>query len=283
MSEAATTDEQRRAIYEIAQTLAPGWERWRPRIEQFTAAIRGWMLEELAPRPGDTVLELAAGAGDTGFEAVGIAGSRGRLISTDFSPAMVEVARRRGAELGLSNVDYRVMDAEQIELATDSVDRALCRFGYMLMTDPAAALAETRRVLRPGGRLTLAVWSAPERNPWATIGLGLLVEHGHMPAPEGDGPGPFALADEQQTRELIAGAGFTSVRTEEIALRFAFRDIDDYVAYATDTGGAAAEVLHRLSDNEREILTNELEAAFAPFAAGRGYELPAVALNAVAS
>jgi len=121
------------------------------------------MIRELGPQPGDTVLELAAGAGDIGFEAAAIVGETGRLISTDFSPAMLEAAQRRGAELGIENVEYRVMDAEHLELDADSVDRVLCRFGYMLMADPAAALAETRRVLRPGGRLALAVWGAPER------------------------------------------------------------------------------------------------------------------------
>jgi SAM-dependent methyltransferase len=240
------------------------------------------MIKELAPRPGDTVLELAAGAGDTGFETATIVGERGRLISTDFSPAMVQVARRRGAELGIGNVHHRVMDAERIELDPDSVDGVVCRFGYMLMTDPAAALAETRRVLRPGGRLALAVWSAPERNPWATIGFGLLIERGHMPPPEPGAPSPFAMASEEQTRALLEGAGFTAIRTEEVPVRFAFRDLDDYTTYATDTGGPAALVLRRLPEDEREALKGKLGAAFAPFAAAVGYELPGVALCAVA-
>jgi ubiquinone/menaquinone biosynthesis C-methylase UbiE len=142
------------------------------------------MITELAPRPGDTVLELAAGVGDTGFEAAAILGDGGRLISTDFSPAMVEAARRRGAELGLQNVEYRVMDAERLELDPNSVDGVLCRYGYMLMPDPAAAFAETRRVLRPGGRLVLAVWGAPERNPFFSIMAMNLVQRGHIPPPE---------------------------------------------------------------------------------------------------
>ncbi|MGH2556149.1 MAG: class I SAM-dependent methyltransferase, partial [Actinomycetota bacterium] len=141
-------DELRRTNLEIAEAIAPTWERRRAYIEDLCTPIRQWMIRELEPRPGDTVLELAAGAGDTGFEAAAIVGDSGRLISTDFSPAMVEVARRRGTELGVGNVDYRVMDAERIELDTDSVDGVLCRYGYMLMPDPAAALAETRRVLR---------------------------------------------------------------------------------------------------------------------------------------
>jgi ubiquinone/menaquinone biosynthesis C-methylase UbiE len=275
-------EKQRREIYEIAEAIAPGWERWRARIEDITAPVRGWLIKQLAPRPGDTVLELAAGAGDTGFEAAAIVGERGRLISTDFSPAMMDIDRRRGAELGLGNVHYRVMDAERIELDSESVDGVLCRFGYMLMADPAAAFAETRRVLRPGGRLALAVWGAPECNPWATIGFGLLVERGHMPPPDTGAPGPFALGSEEHVRALLADAGFTAVRTEEVPVRFSFRDIDDYTTYATDTGGPAALVLRALAEDEREAMKARLGAAFAPFAATGGYEIPGVALCAVA-
>jgi ubiquinone/menaquinone biosynthesis C-methylase UbiE len=277
-----TTEQQRREIYEIAEAVAPGWERWRARIEETTAPVREWMIGELAARPGETVLELAAGAGDTGFEAAAIVGDDGRLISTDFSPAMVQVARRRGADLGLENVDHRVMDAERIELDADSVDGVLCRFGYMLMPDPAAAFAQTRRVLRPGGRLALSVWGAPERNPWATIGFGLLIERGHMPPPEPGAPGPFVMASEERLRALLEGAGFTAVRTEEVPVRFTFPDLDDYTTFSTDTGGPAALALRRLPDGERETLKARLGVAFAPFAGDRGYEIPGVALCAAA-
>jgi ubiquinone/menaquinone biosynthesis C-methylase UbiE len=276
-------ERQRREVYEIAEAIAPGWERWRARIEETTAPVREWMIQELAPRPGNTVLELAAGAGDTGFEAAAIVGEHGRLISTDFSPAMLEVARRRGAELGIGNVHYRVLDAERIELDADSVDGVLCRFGYMLMTDPAAALAETRRVLRPGGRLALAVWGAPERNPWATIGFGLLIERGHLPPPEPGAPGPFAIASEEHMRALLEGAGFTAVRTQEVPVRFTFRDLDDYATFSTDTAGPAALALRGLGEDELEPLKTQLGAAFAPFAADVGYQIPGVALTAVAS
>jgi ubiquinone/menaquinone biosynthesis C-methylase UbiE len=272
-----------RTVYELAEAIAPGWERRRARIEENTAAVREWMVAEVEPRPGDIVLELAAGAGDTGFDAAAIVGEHGRLISTDFSPAMVEVARRRGAERGLANVEYRVMDAERIELDAASVDRVLCRFGFMLMADPAAALAEARRVLRPGGRLALAVWGAPERNPWITIGFALLVERGHVPPPQPSGePDPFAMASEAQTRALLERAGFTAVRTEEVPVRFTFRDIDDYFTFTADTGGAIAPVLRGMADDEREALKAQLGAAFAPFRAEHGYELGGIALSAVA-
>jgi ubiquinone/menaquinone biosynthesis C-methylase UbiE len=276
-------DDQRRMLREVAETVAPGWERWRAFIEGAVAPVRGWMITELAPRPGDTVLELAAGAGDTGFAAAAIVGARGRLISTDLSPAMVEVARRRAAELGLEGVEHRVVDAEQIPLEDDSVDGVLCRFGFMLMPDPVAALGETRRVLRSGGRAALAVWGAPEGNPWFSILARALVERGHMPPPEPGAASPFSMGSQERTRELLEGAGFGSVRTAEVPVLFSYRDLDHYLSVAGDTAGPAVIAMRRLSERERGALAAHLREAFAPFATGPGYALPGVAVAAVAS
>jgi SAM-dependent methyltransferase len=276
-------DDYRRTSYETWGAMAPGWERRRDYIWETARAVGEWMVRELDPKPGDTVLELGAGPGDTGFTAAALLGERGRLISTDFSPDMVEVARRRGTELGHRNVDYRVMDAERIELDSDSVDGVLCRFGYMLMANPAAALGETRRVLRSGGRLALAVWGAAERNPWAAIGGRMLVERGHMPPPEPGAPGVFSMGSEERIRALLEDAGFADVRIEEIPVRFAFRDVDDYVSFAVETAGPFAMVIRGLSESERQTIEAQLGEAFAPFAADGGYQLPGVALAAVAS
>jgi SAM-dependent methyltransferase len=195
---------------------------------------------------------------------------------------MVEVARRRGAELGLRNVEHRVMDAKHTGLDADSVDGVLCRFAYMLMEDPAEALAETRRVLRPGRRLALSVWGAPERNPWTTIIARLLVERGHVRPPQPGEPDPFSMASEGRTRALLEGAGFVTVRSEEISVQFAYCDIDDFLSVASDTSPVGM-VLRRLSEGERATIRQQLGEAFAEFAVDGGYRLPGLSLNAVAS
>ncbi|MGH3072909.1 MAG: class I SAM-dependent methyltransferase [Gaiellaceae bacterium] len=275
-------DDYRRASHEVWGAMAAGWERWRAEMEVASAPVRAWLVRELAPQPGDTVLELSAGAGDTGFEIAALLGDEGRLISTDFAAEMVAVAERRGGELGLTNVEYRVVDAEQIDLDDDSVDGVVCRYGYMLMADPAAAFAETRRVLRPSGRLALAVWAEPERNPWASLGARLLLERGHIPPPEPGAPGIFALASEELLRSLVEGAGFTSLRTEEVAVSFGFSSIDEYMRWARTTAGALAMVLRSLPEEEVAVLSGMLEEAFRPFASDAGYEFPGVALCTVA-
>ena len=241
------------------------------------------MIASLGPKLGDTVLELAAGAGDTGFDVAAIAGEGGRLICTDFSPAMLDLARRRGEDRGVGNVEFRVMDAERIELADDSVDGVLCRFGYMLMADPAAALAETRRVLCSGGRLALAVWDSPQSNPWVSLGAMALVRHGHLAPPDPQEPGMFALASEERLRALLAASGFEAISIEKVPVRFPFASLGEYETLLEDAGGPLVPVLCGMSASEREALRPELEQALTPFAAEGGYELPGLALAAVVS
>jgi SAM-dependent methyltransferase len=275
--------EYRRRSYETWREMAPGWELWRARLANDLSPVRTWLITKLAPRQGDTVLELCAGPGDTGFAAAEIVGEGGRLLSTDFSAEMVEVARRRGAELGLRNVDYRVIDAERIALDADSVDGVLCQSGYMLVADSAAALSETRRVLRPGGRAALSVWGPPDRNPWASVAGRFLVERGYMPPPEPGAPGAFSMASEERTRGLLEGAGFGSVRIEEVAMQWAFRDLDEYQRWMMDVSASLGLAIGALPPEESTALTSQLAETFEEFTAEGGYAVPGVALCAVAA
>src|SRR4051794_26817572 len=217
--------------------MAGGWERAREYREKVMAPVTEWLVRALAPSEGQTVLELAAGQGDVGYAVAPIVGRSGRVISSDFSPGMVEIATRRRAELELTNVAHRVLDAEQIELEDDSVDGVVCRFGYMLMPDPAAALRETRRVLRPGGRLALAVWSSADRNPWIAVAGRILAGRGYMPPPEPGEPGMFVLGDENELRRLLDEADFADSRIEAVPVRSDYADIDDYIRRANEARG----------------------------------------------
>ena len=275
-------EEYKRAALETWSAMAPGWERWREPIEATSAPMRAWMLREAAPEEGDTVLELAAGFGDTSHAAATLVGPSGRVLCTDFSPVMVDIARRRGEKLALTNVEYRVVDAERIDLADESVDRVLCRCGYMLMPDPPAALAETRRVLRPGGRVALAVWREAERNPWISIVARMLLERGHVPPPEPGAPGMFTMARDERVRELLENAGLTLLRLEEVPVRFVYKSLDEYIVRAKDTGGNFARVWREVADVERKDMESQLADAFASYAVDGGYEFPGVALCASA-
>ena len=142
------------------------------------------MIDAVDPQPGQRMLELAAGLGETGFLAAEMVAPVGGVITSDQADAMLDGARKRAGELNLTNVEFQVLNAEWIDLPVASVDIVFCRWGYMLMADPAAALAEARRVLRPEGHVALAVWDAIEHNPWALLPATELLERGLMQPPE---------------------------------------------------------------------------------------------------
>lgn len=276
-------DEHRRQSYELWETMAAGWYRERAFLWSVTRTVGERMVEQTDPQPGQTILEIAAGIGDTGFLAAERIGERGRLISTDFSPRMVEAAREQSAELGLTNVEHRVMDAERMDLDDSSVDGVLCRWGYMLMADPAAAFRETRRVLRERGRLCFAVWAGAERNPWAAIAGMTLVERGHMPPPEPGDPGIFALADPQRIRELVTAAGFAEPTIEEVEVAFTFDDPDDYWRFVSELAGRSALVIAELSDQEKDELRSVFGERIAPFSENGSLRIPGVTLSILTS
>jgi ubiquinone/menaquinone biosynthesis C-methylase UbiE len=275
-------EDYRSASYEIWQAMAAGWDRDRSWMWEASCAVSEELLKALGPEPGQTILELAAGTGETGFAAARAIGPDGRLISTDFSPEMVAAARRESKRLGLANVEHREMDAERMDLDDDSVDGVLCRWGYMLMADPATALAETRRVLRVGGRLSLSVWGAAERNPWAALPAKALMEHTGAPPPDPTDPGIFAMADPGRVRSLVRSAGFAEPRLGEVEVRWRFEDFDAYWRYVTELAGGIAMVLQAMPETDREAVCELLERTTGDYRVGGGLELPGVALNASA-
>jgi SAM-dependent methyltransferase len=198
---------------------------------------------------------------------------------------MLDEARQRGAERGIKNVEYEVIDATKIGLEDDSVDGVLCRFGYMLMHDPEAALAETRRVLRPGGKLAFAVWASPERNPFFMIPAISLIQRGHMRPPEPPpAPGLFSMADPERVKVLLQDAGFEEARVEEVPLTFPLSNASAYLEFMADTAGPLAIALQGLSKDHRAEVLADVEDSLAQFAAeGGGYALSGLALCAVGS
>lgn len=161
--------------------VAAAWDKYRDRLFSDVRSVSEWLVDQVDPQPGQTVLELAAGPGETGFLAAARLGGSGRLISSDFAPEMVAAARRGASRRGLDNVECRVIDAQQIDLPDDSVDGVLLRFGLMLVPEQERAVAEVRRVLRQGGRFAYATWGPPERNPWIFQIVLALLQNGVAP------------------------------------------------------------------------------------------------------
>lgn len=256
--------------------VSEGWEQNRRRVFEGFRPASEWLVRELDPQPGQTILELAAGPGETGFLAAERLGADGRLISTDLSPGMVQAARRGADERGLTNVECRVMDAQHLDLDDDSLDGALSRLGFMLVPDPSLAFGELRRTLRDGGRLAYAVIGSPTANQWMGLVMMAFVQRGHMPAggdPFGAG-GPFSLSDPGRNRDLLHAAGFDHVEVTELQGTMPFESPDDYWALQTSIGGPIAAMASSLPADEVAEIRASLGPSMEPFATAGGYELP---------
>jgi len=240
-------------------------------VTAFGAPVAEALVASLAPGSGDTVLDLAAGTGDV-TEALAKQGAR--VISTDLSPVMVEAARRRGTP----GVEHRVMDMQAIDLPDDSVDGVVSRYGYMLLPDTARALRETRRVLRPGGRLAFATWAPAKLNPWATAYGPVLIERGLLEPPQPDEPGQFSLGEPERIEELVRGAGFDELSVAEVPVVFRPSGWAEYRRIVSALAASMREVLERLDDETRAEVDDAAKARIEPFHSGEGYALPGITL-----
>jgi SAM-dependent methyltransferase len=277
-------DEYRSASLTQWERSAGGWGARASRLQELVAPVSHWLVDAVHPQPGQTILELAAGPGETGFLAAELVHPGGKLISSDFAEPMLEAGRARAADLGLDNVEFRRLDAESLDLEAASVDGVLCRWGYMLMADPGAALRETRRVLRPLGRVALAVWGPPADNPWVTIAGEEVRRRSGVPEPDPEAPGMFAFARPGRLEEALAAAGFTDVSVEPLDLRLTYESFDEWWRISQDLGRPLADAVEAMDPGQREEIEAALRERFAAFATPDGtLEVPGRTLVAAAS
>ena len=287
MTQAPDPDEQRAGILDGWEHAAAGWGRRAQRVRDWGMPVSTWMIEQLSLQPGQRLLELAAGPGDTGFLAAELIAPGGTLISSDATEGMLEVARQRAGDLDLSSVklEFKQLEIEWIDLPTASVDAILCRWAYMLTVDPEAGMREARRVLAPGGRIALAVWDGPEANPWATIPTDALIQGGYIePIDRAVSAGIFSLADPQRLQEMLEEAGFVDVLVESIDLTRAYDRFDKFWDESLELSPSLSVALERLTDEQREDVRRRAAALAQPFTESDGAtHLPGVSLVASAS
>jgi SAM-dependent methyltransferase len=263
-------DEQRSASREAWERAAVGWGTHAERIRDWGMPVSAAMVDALALHPGQRVLELAAGPGDTGFMAAELVRPGGMLISSDGADAMIDVARARAAELGIDNVEFSQLELEWIDLETASVDAVLVRWGIMLIVDPEAAAREVRRILRPGGRAAFAVWDKPDLNPWAVIPSRAMVQLGHAEPPDPAAPGMFALAADGALTDLLESAGFEDVAVSPVALARHYDGLDAYIEETVDMSPLFGATYRELSPNEQAAAVAAITAAAQPYVAADG-------------
>jgi len=269
---------------EAWRSVAGGWERRRELIWTTTRPVAERLVDLLEPRPGQVILELAAGPGDTGFSALPRLLPGGRLVTTDVAPEMLDAARRRAAELGLEDVSFAVEDAAALTFDDDAFDGILCRWGLMLIPDMDAAAAEMRRVARPGGRVALAVWASPDANEWMTASGRAALELGLTEPPDPEAPGPFRLSGEGALEAVLSGAGLSVQAFEDVPLMWHASSVDEWWEISTDMSRLLALLRAQLTDDQLADVRQAAERRLARYLDPDGtLAVPSLARVAVAT
>jgi ubiquinone/menaquinone biosynthesis C-methylase UbiE len=227
--------------------VAEAWNEVAGRGMPNKGRLDGAALRLLEPQGGETIAELAAGAGELGPTLSEAVGAGGRVVVSDFAAAMVDLIRTRAE--GHPNIEVRRIDAGELPFGDDELDGILCRMGYMFVGDKGRAFSEARRSLRPGGRLVFTAWQGPAENLWATC-LGMAaMQHGIVLEPE-----LFSLADRSLIETHLARAGFTDVALEEVDAPFEFESFDEYWNHVSRLAGPIAVAIAGRTPEERDAI-----------------------------
>jgi len=255
--------------------VAAGWERRDPWVSAGVKPVTEKLLERLAPRSGEHVLELGGGVGEVGRAVAARVAPGGSVLTTDQSDAMVAVARRHGERV--ANLSFQAADAQATGLPDASFDAVVGRFVLMLAPDPAAVLAETHRVLRPGGRVAFAVWASAPENPWgSTIGKALL-DLGLMEPPGPDTPGPFRLGDADRVRLLFDDSGLEHPMVDEVPITQRYASFAEFWDVTRDLAMSLRNALAALPEEQAAKLRRLVEERLARHAGADGLAIPGLA------
>ena len=277
-----TAQQIRHRVHRMWGSVAESWGEHADHVEQRAEVVTRWMIDAVGPAPGEEVLELACGAGGLGLAIADRVKPGGRVILSDVAPEMVAIAAARSARsrrAGAASAEVRaqVVDLEQIDLPDACLDIVLCREGLMFALDPAAAATEIARVLRPGGRVAVAVWGPRDRNPWLGVLADAVQEHAGSPVPPPGVPGPFSLGADGALGSLLAGAGLEQVVVEEVAVPTHDASFEDYWELRTDLAGPLKRLLGGLSPQDRAAIKQTARARLMQYQTANGLEIPGFA------
>ena len=259
------------------------WRRWTPTLDRWYGGATHRMLDLARLRPGQRVLDVAAGAGEPAVSAAECVGPSGYVLATDLSEGIVELARQVARERGLEQIETRAMDGEQLDLPDGSFDAVLCRLGLMYMPHPVTALREWRRVLKAGGRVAVVVFSTPERNPWGALPASIIRRRAQLPPPVAGQPGPFSLGGPGVLDDVFRQAGFADAEVRAVAVPHRAARAAEYVRVAREAFGAFNAMMAHLPEQERESVWNEVEDSMRGFESPEGFVVPGECLVAAAT
>jgi ubiquinone/menaquinone biosynthesis C-methylase UbiE len=231
--------------------VAAGWAKWWRTIENGAQSVSERMLELADVQPGHRVLDIATGIGEPALRAASRVGPAGRVVATDLSARMLDLARARATSLGLTNVEFMEVDAERLDFPDRSFDVVLCRWGITSLPNPSNTLAAIRRMLTPNGSFATAVWEAgPRGRPLASLASAVAREMFDSPSPPQEATAMPGSARKSLEQEMIH-AGFRHVRVEEMTMALDFPTAGDSIQYLMDVSPELAPLLSARSSGEQ--------------------------------
>ena len=241
------------------QETANAWYRWSNTLHQWLGPSTDRMLELADISKGNRVLDIAAGAGEQTITTAKKVGISGYVLATDISSNILEYAKKMVIENGLNNVETRVMDGENLELDDASFDAVISRVGLIYFPNQQRALQEILRVLKPGGKVAVIVYSTPEKNKFFSIPVSIIRNRAKLPPPLLGQPGPFSLGSEGVIEKAFSDAGFINVRSELVDSPLYLSSAAECVQFEKESFGALHQMLSSLSDTEKESVWLEIE------------------------
>jgi len=269
MSTAAAANADQIAYWNNA--MGPAWVAMQAALDRQLGDLGLAAIEALAPRPGERVIDVGCGCGDTALELARRLGPGGAVTGIDVSAPMLEVARRRAGEAGLAQARFMEADAQVEPLPP--ADAVFSRFGVMFFSDPVAAFANLRRALGPGGRLAFICWRALDQNPWMStpaLAAASVVPTPPTPAPPG-APGPFAFAEKSRIAQILEAAGFADAEIRPQDRPIGWGDLETSVSLALRIGPSA--VAARDNPDCRQAIADAVREALRPHAGPDGVKL----------
>jgi ubiquinone/menaquinone biosynthesis C-methylase UbiE len=260
---------------------AAWWNTKQASRQQIYGVATEMMLELANVQPGSRVLDVAAGTGDQTLMAARRVGPTGNVLATDDSASMLKVAAEAARKEGLTNVDTRVMNAEDLELDADSFDAVICRNALMLFANPVKALTKMRRVVKPGSKVAVIVFSAAERNPHHGIPFAIIRRVGNIPYPAPGEPWMYALGESGALKDVYSRAGFLNVSVHAVPIQRRLPSAADAIRSMRNSASNLSELMSRLNDADRELAWAEIEQQLRQFEGPNGFEAPGEVLIGV--
>ena len=258
-------------IAEWNGALGQRWVAMQRELDRIVVPFGDAALKAAAPQPGEQVIDIGCGCGDTSIEIARLVGAGGSVLGVDVSQQMLEVARTHGALANCAHLVFRVGDASEAELPAN-IDLLFSRFGVMFFSEPTQAFGHLRKSLRRGGRCAFVCWRTPRDNAWAMTPLSAArTAMGVTPPPaDPNAPGPFAFADADRVRALLSGAGFGGIDVQRFDAAVSLGATPRSAAESAVQIGPVSRFVREAGLEHLPVILDAVERALAPLAAPDG-------------